>query len=80
MERGEMLFLRYSSRWVRQYVRHQLDLNVDGSDHGSFPWVPPRHCISARCPCQFIEEHLKYKPRGKLTFRKFFQLPNFNFK
>ncbi|XP_014232695.1 transmembrane protein 268 isoform X1 [Trichogramma pretiosum] len=24
----------------------------------------PRHCISARCPCQFIEEHLKYKPKG----------------
>uniref|UniRef100_A0A1B6G905 Transmembrane protein 268 n=1 Tax=Cuerna arida TaxID=1464854 RepID=A0A1B6G905_9HEMI len=59
-ERALLLLLRYSSRWVKLLVRQRLDLCVDQS-HCS---PPPRHCISARCPCQFIEEHLKYKPRG----------------
>ncbi|XP_054282010.1 transmembrane protein 268-like isoform X1 [Macrosteles quadrilineatus] len=58
-ERAQMLLLRYSSRWVKLYVRQRLDLCVDQS-HGT---PPPRHCVSSRCPCQFIEEHLKYKPR-----------------
>lgn len=70
-----MLYLRYSSRWVRQFLRNLLELSVDSSDPGSYPRMTPRHCISARCPCQFIEEHLKYKPRGKFFFAKFFTLP-----
>uniref|UniRef100_T1JA03 Transmembrane protein 268 n=1 Tax=Strigamia maritima TaxID=126957 RepID=T1JA03_STRMM len=65
-ERAEKLLLRYSQRWVKEYVRHHLDLHVDVHDRGEGgPPTPPRHCIHARCPCQYIEEHLKYKPRGK---------------
>lgn len=78
-ERAELVLLRYSSRWVKQIVRRRLDLSVDVSERtgASFPPPPPRHCATSRCPCQFIEEHLKYKPRGKLTLRQFFYLPDF---
>lgn len=64
--RAEKLLLRYSQRWVKEYTRHRLDLTVDVHEraHGEAP-AAPRHCVHARCPCQFIEEHLKYKPRGK---------------
>ncbi|XP_046998978.1 transmembrane protein 268 isoform X1 [Schistocerca americana] len=62
-ERAEMVFLRYSHRWAKEFVRKHLELSVDGAGHGGFPSAPPRHCITSRCPCQFIEEHLKYKPR-----------------
>ncbi|XP_071454413.1 uncharacterized protein [Hetaerina americana] len=96
-DRAEMLLLRYSQRWAKAFLRHQLDLGikrdrhgeqapeVSGSDAGKggaseaqhsnasssshppssnppFPPVPPRHCLTARCPCQMVEEHLKYKP------------------
>ncbi|XP_008547143.1 transmembrane protein 268 isoform X1 [Microplitis demolitor] len=66
-ERAELLLLRYASRWTRQLVRHRLDLVVDSQERNRAyvgPAIPPRHCVSARCPCQFIEDHLKYKPRG----------------
>lgn len=79
-ERAEMVFLRYSQRWAKEYVRRHLELSVDGAERGGFSMAPPRHCISARCPCQFIEEHLKYKPRGKCSVKQFFLLPNFTFK
>ncbi|XP_021939933.1 transmembrane protein 268 isoform X3 [Zootermopsis nevadensis] len=62
-ERAELVFLRYSQRWAKEYVRRHLELSVDGAERGGFSMAPPRHCISARCPCQFVEEHLKYKPR-----------------
>ncbi|KAJ8680457.1 hypothetical protein QAD02_016244 [Eretmocerus hayati] len=83
--RAELLLLRYASRWSHRYLRHRLDLAVDSQERqrstadsiGSSQ--PPRHCISARCPCQFIEEHLKYKPKGKSTLRNFFKMPNFGF-
>lgn len=78
-ERAELLLLRYSSRWVKQLVRRRLDLAVDVSERtgATFPPPPPRHCATSRCPCQFIEEHLKYKPRGKLTLRQLCYLPDF---
>lgn len=82
-ERAELLLLRYASRWTRQLVRHRLDLVVDSQERNRAyvgPAIPPRHCVSARCPCQFIEDHLKYKPRGKLTLRQIFTLPDFGFK
>ncbi|KAI4478982.1 hypothetical protein M0804_011444 [Polistes exclamans] len=69
-ERAELLLLRYASRWARRFVRRRLDLVIDSQDRNRSITglsVPPRHCVSARCPCQFIEDHLKYKPRGKLT-------------
>lgn len=65
-ERGERLLLRYSQRWVKEYVCKRLDLSVDCYDRQEGePPIQPRHCLSARCPCQFIEQHLRYKPRGK---------------
>ncbi|KAL0273660.1 UNVERIFIED_CONTAM: hypothetical protein PYX00_006285 [Menopon gallinae] len=77
-ERAEMLYLRYSSRWVRQFLRNLLELSVDSSDPGSYPRMSPRHCISARCPCQFIEEHLKYKPRDHCCVTYFGQATGFS--
>ncbi|KAI4488819.1 hypothetical protein M0802_011244 [Mischocyttarus mexicanus] len=72
-ERAELLLLRYASRWARRFVRRRLDLVIDSQDRNrsiAGLSVPPRHCVSARCPCQFIEDHLKYKPRGKLTLSR----------
>ncbi|XP_015604073.1 transmembrane protein 268 isoform X2 [Cephus cinctus] len=72
-ERAELLLLRYASRWAHRFVRRRLDLVVDSQDRMAGRniataniglSVPPRHCVSARCPCQFIEDHLKYKPRA----------------
>ncbi|XP_044014850.1 transmembrane protein 268 isoform X2 [Aphidius gifuensis] len=65
-ERAEMLLLRYASRWARCFIRHRLDLIIDSHERRTIvgSTVPPRHCVSARCPCQYIEEHLKYKPKA----------------
>ncbi|CAL1676078.1 unnamed protein product [Lasius platythorax] len=66
-ERAELLLLRYASRWARHFVRRRLDLVIDSQERDRSVVglsVPPRHCVSARCPCQFIEDHLKHKPRG----------------
>ncbi|CAB3368584.1 Hypothetical predicted protein [Cloeon dipterum] len=57
--RAEMLLLRYAQRWAKLLLRQMLPLVADG-EHA----MPPRHCLKARCPCQFVEEHLKYKPEG----------------
>ncbi|XP_015113765.1 transmembrane protein 268 isoform X1 [Diachasma alloeum] len=66
-ERAELLLLRYAARWARNFVRHRLDLVVDSQDRNRViigSTASPRHCIFARCPCQFIEDHLKCKPKG----------------
>lgn len=57
-------------------VRRKLDFG-DKSEPGL---GQPRHSALFACPCQFIENHLKYKPRGKFSFRKYFYLPNFPLK
>ncbi|XP_023711047.1 uncharacterized protein LOC111866383 isoform X4 [Cryptotermes secundus] len=77
-ERAEMVFLRYSQRWAKEFVRRHLELSVDGAERGGFSMPPPRHCISARCPCQFIEEHLKYKPREACSFCAYMSDQHFN--
>ncbi|XP_046735866.1 transmembrane protein 268 isoform X1 [Diprion similis] len=66
-ERAELLLLRYASRWARHFARRRLDLVIDSQERNRTvvgTSVAPRHCVSARCPCQFIEDHLKYKPKG----------------
>lgn len=67
---AEKLLLRYSQRWVKEFVRKRLDLSLpvhpDGFEEPGPP-VPPRHCAMARCPCQYIEEHLKFKPLTKCS-------------
>ncbi|KAI5704135.1 hypothetical protein M8J76_012548 [Diaphorina citri] len=73
-----MLLLRYSSRYVKLLTRGNLSLQIDAADRSPHPaLLPPRHCINNRCPCQYIEEHLKFKPKGKLTVKEFFNLPDF---
>ncbi|XP_053213034.1 anaphase-promoting complex subunit cdh1-like [Panonychus citri] len=70
---GEKLLLRYSQRWIRDHNRSRSILTVpmypDGSD---FVPISPRHCPTSRCPCQYIEEHLKFKPLTKCSFKELF--------
>ncbi|KAG8233654.1 hypothetical protein J437_LFUL013700 [Ladona fulva] len=89
---------QYSQRWAKAFLRHQLplksgtstpqDQQQPGGETRSpptspqTPTIPPRHCLIARCPCQFIEEHLRYKPpRGKCcsAVKRFCFLPDFSF-
>jgi len=62
-ERAEKLFLHYSQRWAKEYLRRRLDWMVEDlygrQDYSSN--TNPRHLRSALCPCQYIEEHLKNK-------------------
>ncbi|XP_023339421.1 transmembrane protein 268 [Eurytemora carolleeae] len=62
-ERAEKLFLHYSQRWAKEYLRRRLDWMVEDlygrQDYSSNN--NPRHIRTALCPCQFIEEHLKNK-------------------
>ena len=78
-ESAQRLLLRYSQRWAKDFLRHRLDWSVDESytytnyaNHpGLGPTTPtpsanyprPRHLNSALCPCQFIEDYLRNKPR-----------------
>lgn len=66
-ERATLLYLRYASRWGRAVVRGYLT---------SPPVTGGRHCPTLQCPCQFIDEHLKCKPTGKLTLKGFFTIPD----
>ncbi|XP_034235968.1 transmembrane protein 268 isoform X2 [Thrips palmi] len=59
-ERGEQLLARYVQRWSKDFLRRRLDWTLD--EAGGNP-MNPRHLSSAQCPCQFIEEHLRNKPR-----------------
>ncbi|OQR73141.1 hypothetical protein BIW11_09929 [Tropilaelaps mercedesae] len=69
---AEKLLLRYSQRWVKSFVRKRLDLNVPlhPENYSAEPGSPepPRHCSMARCPCQFVEEHLCFKPLTKCSW------------
>uniref|UniRef100_A0A182MMS5 Transmembrane protein 268 n=1 Tax=Anopheles culicifacies TaxID=139723 RepID=A0A182MMS5_9DIPT len=56
-ERGMLLLLRYASRWGNEAMRGLIDVT---------PNDPARHCRQYQCPCQYVEYHLKCKPRGKL--------------
>lgn len=60
-ERALLLFLRYASRWGNQTMRGFIKVGAQ---------EPARHCAPYICPCQFIEEHLKCKPQGKLKYLK----------
>lgn len=69
-ERAELLLTRYSQRWAKDFLRKRLDWAFDASARleGLSPPVAPRHLSSARCPCQYIEEHLSVKlPRQQQT-------------
>ncbi|KAK7788875.1 hypothetical protein R5R35_011400 [Gryllus longicercus] len=59
--RGEQLLARYLQRWAKDYLRRRLDWTVDES--GGNP-MDPRHLARALCPCQYIEEYLRNKPRS----------------
>lgn len=57
--KSEQVFCRYVQRWAKDYLRRRLDWTVD--EEGGNP--SPRHLASALCPCQYIEEWLRNKPR-----------------
>ncbi|XP_023711044.1 transmembrane protein 268 isoform X2 [Cryptotermes secundus] len=59
--RGEQLLTRYIQRWAKDFLRHRLDWTVD--EESGNP-MDPRHLSSALCPCQYIEEYIKNKPRS----------------
>nr|CAD7432417.1 unnamed protein product [Timema monikensis] len=59
--KGEQLLARYIQRWAKDYLRRRLDWTVD--EEGGNP-MEPRHLAPALCPCQYIEEYLRNKPRS----------------
>ncbi|XP_042225200.1 transmembrane protein 268-like isoform X2 [Homarus americanus] len=71
-ERAELLLTRYSQRWAKDFLRKRLDWAFDASARleGLSPPVAPRHLATARCLCQYIEEHLSVKlPRQERASR-----------
>ncbi|XP_076316336.1 uncharacterized protein LOC143228834 isoform X2 [Tachypleus tridentatus] len=71
---AEKLLLRYIQRWVKEFVQKRLDLSIPlhgDRENGSLP-CHFRHCTMARCPCQYIQEHLRFKPRNKFSFKELF--------
>lgn len=63
-DRARILLARYSQRWVKGVARGSLSISSDASDSTSPPSLPPRHSSSKQCLCQYIEDHLHYKPQG----------------
>ncbi|XP_047472842.1 transmembrane protein 268-like isoform X1 [Penaeus chinensis] len=63
-DRARILLARYSQRWVKGVARGSLSISTDASDSTSPPSLPPRHSSSKQCLCQYIEDHLHYKPQG----------------
>ena len=68
LDKGECLFLRYSQRWCKEYLRKRLDWLVDFGERITVPASvarpnTPLHVASSQCPCQFIEDHLRFKPK-----------------
>ncbi|KAG5307754.1 TM268 protein, partial [Pseudoatta argentina] len=70
--KNEQVFCRYVQRWAKDYLRRRLDWTVD--EEGGNP-SSPRHLASALCPCQYIEEWLRNKPR--VQGRDFWYPPGF---
>ena len=60
-ERAEKLFLHYSQRWAKDYLRRRLDWVMEDlygrQDYSSN--TNPRHITSALCPCQVVREKLR---------------------
>ncbi|CAG2169756.1 unnamed protein product, partial [Oppiella nova] len=74
---AEKLLLRYSQRWVKDFVRRKIDLNMPLHADSAGVSVAPlptthRHCTTSRCLCQFIEEHLKFKPLTQCNITELF--------
>ena len=53
--RGEQIILRYISRYGKDRIRGYL--KVSGNQAA-------RHMNDVLCPCQYIENHLNFKPQG----------------
>ncbi|KAK3878942.1 hypothetical protein Pcinc_016482 [Petrolisthes cinctipes] len=62
-DRARLLLSRYSQRWVKSVSRGSITVMLGGEPCGTPP-LPPRHCPKWLCPCQYIEDHLHYKPQG----------------
>ena len=68
-ERAQRLLMRYSQRWAKDYLRKRLDWTVDMDQRLEEVDGPvattPRHLTTARCPCQYVEEHIGWKPQKR---------------
>ena len=66
-ERAQKLLLRYSQRWAKDFLRKRLDWTVDMNERleAGAGACTPRHLATARCPCQYIEDHLSWKPQKR---------------
>ncbi|XP_035795884.1 uncharacterized protein LOC118468788 isoform X4 [Anopheles albimanus] len=67
-ERGMLLLLRYASRWGNEARRGLIDVTQQ---------EPARHCPQYQCPCQYVEQHLKCKPRGLRTLSPVNSYPHY---
>ncbi|CAG0884817.1 unnamed protein product [Cyprideis torosa] len=68
LDKGECLFLRYSQRWSKEFLRKRLDWMVDLGERISVPASiarpnAPLHVATSQCPCQFVEDHIRFKPK-----------------
>lgn len=65
-DRARLLLARYSQRWVKAVSRGALAITgAEGTSTPNSSHVAPRHALSRQCPCQYIEDHLHYKPQGE---------------
>uniref|UniRef100_A0A6A7FRJ2 Transmembrane protein C9orf91 homolog n=2 Tax=Hirondellea gigas TaxID=1518452 RepID=A0A6A7FRJ2_9CRUS len=66
-DRSMLLLAKYSQRWAKDYLRKRLDWAFDALARveGLSPPTPPRHLSTARCLCQYIENHLGVKSMQK---------------
>ena len=70
-ERAEKLFLHYSQRWAKDYLRRRLDWVVEDGygrqDYASN--TSPRHLKGALCPCQVSCGTGKFLNRGAVKIK-----------
>ena len=70
-ERAEKLFLHYSQRWAKDYLRRRLDWVVEDlygrEDYSSN--TSPRHIKGALCPCQVTVTSQQKIFTQKLSFQ-----------
>ncbi|KAK7081930.1 hypothetical protein SK128_006984, partial [Halocaridina rubra] len=58
-----MLLARYSQRWVKGAARGSLALGQNAGESATTAGLPARHSSSKQCLCQYVEDHLHYKPQ-----------------
>lgn len=65
----------FSQRWAKDFTRQRIGFNtMMHYDNSTTPTsnIQPRHCEKARCICQYIEEHLSFKPYHRCGWKDLF--------